>query len=287
MRRAPVLIDQEGGRVQRLKPPTWPAYAPQAAIGALAALDDEAGRRAAWLQGRLIAADLHALGIDIDCAPVLDVAGEGVTEAIGNRAFGSDPAIVATLGRGVAEGLMAGGVLPVIKHIPGHGRAPGRHPPPAHRRRRAARPARSGGFRAFPGARRPAAGHDRPYHLFGNRPGQRRHGLAARDPRYIRGRIGFDGLLMSDDVSMHALSGDYADRAAAVYAAGCDIVLHCNGRTEEMRKIGGAAPALGGQSRERAARALQKRHRPDPFDAAAAREEYRALLARVGWPAAS
>jgi beta-N-acetylhexosaminidase len=101
----------------------------------------------------------------------------------------------------------------------------------------------------------------------------------------IRGRIGFDGLLMSDDVSMNALSGDYSSRAASIYAAGCDLVLHCSGRTEEMREIGGAAPALGGKSRERATRALQARHDPEPLDEDAAREEYRALVARTGWAA--
>ena len=120
---APVLIDQEGGRVQRLQPPEWPSYPPGRTIGLVAEADTAAGTRAAWLQGRLIAADLAELGITIDCLPVLDVIVPGVSDAIGNRSFGGDPALVATLGRAAAEGVLDGGLLPVMKHIPGHGRA--------------------------------------------------------------------------------------------------------------------------------------------------------------------
>jgi beta-N-acetylhexosaminidase len=284
---APVLIDQEGGRVQRMKPPTWRAYAPQGVIGVLAVHDPALAARAAWLHGRLIASDLQPLGIDVDCAPVLDVASEGLTEAIGDRAFSRDPAVVTMLGRAVAEGLGAGGVLPVMKHIPGHGRA---HTDTHLQRTVVDAPLADLEARDFA-----------PFSALADLPmAMTAHVVyAAIDPErgatvspdvirdIVRGRIGFDGLLMSDDVSMHALSGDYAGRAAAIYAAGCDIVLHCNGRTEEMREIGGAAPALGGQSRERAARALQQRRNPAPFDTAAALDEYRALLARVGWPATS
>ncbi|MEJ0012622.1 MAG: beta-N-acetylhexosaminidase [Bauldia sp.] len=282
---APVLIDQEGGRVQRLKPPNWPKYPPVRTIGTLSREDREAGERAAWLHGRLIASDLRALGIDIDCAPVLDLSMPDASDVIGDRAFGTDPYVVADLGRSMAEGLLAGGVLPVMKHIPGHGRAT------------------SDSHMSLPSIDVDIATLDAsdfvPFaeladlpiamtaHLVVNAVDRDRPATTSdtviRD--IIRGRIGFDGLLMSDDVSMNALSGDYSSRAASIYAAGCDLVLHCSGRTEEMREIGGAAPALGGKSRERATRALQARHDPHPLDEAAAREEYRALVARVGWAA--
>jgi beta-N-acetylhexosaminidase len=284
---APVMIDQEGGRVQRLKPPHWPKYAPARMLGDIAAADAEAGKRAAWLHGRLMAADLHALGIDVDCAPVLDVIVPGVTEAIGDRAFGTDPYLVATLGRSLAEGLRAGGVVPVVKHIPGHGRALS----DSHMNL----PVVDADLATL------AASDFVPFAELADLPiAMTAHVIvnavdsvhaatisAAVIRDIIRKRIGFDGLLVSDDVSMHALSGDYSARAASIYAAGCDLVLHCNGRTEEMREIGGAAPALGGKSRERALRALQLRQEPGPVDQMAARAEYLARLARVGWSAVS
>jgi beta-N-acetylhexosaminidase len=250
-------------------------------LGDMALGESEAGRRAAWLHGRLIAADLRALGIDIDCAPVLDVITPSVTEAIGDRSFGTDPHLVATLGRSLADGLLAGGVVPVVKHIPGHGRA------------------LSDSHMALPviDADLPtlAASDFVPFAELADLPiamtahvvvnaVDRVHAAtisAAVIRDIIRQRIKFDGLLVSDDVSMHALSGDYSARAASIYAAGCDLVLHCNGRTEEMREIGGAAPALGGKSRERATRALRARTEPAPFDRQAGREEYDAIIARA------
>jgi beta-N-acetylhexosaminidase len=281
---APVFIDQEGGRVQRLQPPHWPAYPAARSLGELAEMDIKAGQRAAWLHGRLIAADLVNLGIDVDCIPVLDVIVPSVTEAIGNRSFGPDPQLVATLGRSMADGTVAGGVLPVVKHMPGHGRA------------------LSDSHKSLPvidaDLATLAASDFVPFAALSDLPiamtahvvlnaVDRDHPATAsatviRD--IIRKRIGFDGLLVSDDVSMNALSGDYSARAASIYAAGCDLVLHCNGRTEEMREIGGAAPALGGKTRERALRALKARQTPTPLNIEAAREEYTALLARVGWP---
>jgi len=284
---APVFIDQEGGRVQRLQPPAWPAYAAAQVLGWVAVRDPEAGKRVAWLHGRLIAADLRAVGIDVNCAPVLDVIVPGSSAVIGDRSFGTDPYVVATLGRSLADGLLAGGVLPVMKHIPGHGRA------------------LSDSHLSLPVVEADlttlAASDFVPFAELADLPMamtahvivnavDRDHAASVSEAvirDIIRQRIGFDGLLMSDDVSMHALSGDYSARAASIYAAGCDLVLHCNGRTEEMREIGGVAPALGGKSRERALRALSARREPAPLDEKAAREEYRSLLARVGWPAAS
>jgi beta-N-acetylhexosaminidase len=280
---APVLVDQEGGRVQRLRPPHWRAYPPVRLIGMLSRLDREAGERAAWLHGRLLARDLVTAGIDVDCAPVLDLLVENASTVIGDRAFAADPYVVAALGRSMADGLLAGGVLPVLKHMPGHGRAT------------------SDSHLELPVIDTELARLDAtdfvPFAELADLPAAMTAHVVvnAVDPDHpattstrvirdiIRGRIGFDGLLMSDDVSMNALSGDYASRAASIYAAGCDLVLHCSGRTEEMRKIGGAAPALGGKSRERATRALSYRRNPTPLDEEAAREEYATLVARTGW----
>jgi beta-N-acetylhexosaminidase len=279
---APVLIDQEGGRVRRLKPPHWPAYPAAAVIGALHAADPAAGTHAAWLHGRLIAADLAALGIDVDCLPVLDVAVPGTSEAIGDRSFGSDPMRVAALGGALAEGLMDGGVLPVMKHVPGHGRATtdSHHSLPVVGDDLEVLAASDfAPFRAL--AHLPMA---MTAHIVFSAidPGRPATASPAVIRDIIRGRIGFDGLLLSDDVSMNALSGDYGERARAIYDAGCDIVLHCNGRAEEMLAVADAAPELAGFSGKRAARALRAKREPGPFDRAAARDEYRALLAPFG-----
>ncbi len=279
---APVLIDQEGGRVRRLKPPHWPAYPAAAVIAALHAAEPPAGLHAAWLHGRLIAADLADLGIDADCAPVLDVSVPGTSDAIGDRSFGGDPARVAALGRALAEGLMDGGVLPVMKHLPGQGRATSDSHVGLPVVSEGVETLETSDFAPF------AALSDLPMAMTAHivysaiDPGRPAtvSPVVIRD--MIRGRIGFDGLLLSDDVSMHALSGDYGERAAAIYAAGCDIVLHCNGRAQEMLAVADAAPVLAGISGERAARALRARRQPVPFDRAAAREDYRALLAPFG-----
>ena len=279
---APVLIDQEGGRVRRLKPPHWPAYPAAATIGALHAADPAAGLRAAWLHGRLIAADLADLGIDVDCLPVLDVAVAETSEAIGDRSFGSDPVRVAALGGAVAEGLMAGGVLPVMKHLPGHGRATTDSDfglPVVGDDLATLAASDFAPFMAL--ARLPMA---MTAHIVFTAVDPDRPATASRAVirDIIRGRIGFDGLLISDDVSMNALSGDYGERARAIHAAGCDIVLHCNGRAEEMLAVADAAPELAGFSGERAARALRAKRQPESFDRAAARDDYRALLAPFG-----
>jgi beta-N-acetylhexosaminidase len=284
---APVLIDQEGGRVQRLRPPIWPAYPPCGVIGTIAGLDRTAGLKAAWLQGRLIAGDLADLGITIDCAPVLDVLAAGASEAIGDRSFGSDAATVGRLGRAYADGLMAGGVLPVIKHVPGQGRATG----DTHK----VLPVVSADldtlaasdflpFIALADLPMAMTGHVVFAAIDSTRPATTSPAVI-RD--IIRNRISFDGLLMSDDVSMDALSGDYAARAAAIRDAGCDIVLHCNGRIEEMRAVAAMAPPLAGKSGERAARALHARGAPTAFDRQAGQAELFALAERAGWPAAA
>ena len=277
-RHAPVLVDQEGGRVQRLGLPHWPIYPPGAAYGAVFDRDPDAGLRAARLGGRLIANDLAQLGIDVDCAPVADVPAVGADPVIGNRAYGSDPAKVAALAGAFAAGLMEGGVLPVLKHLPGHGRATA----DSHQRLpvvTADRATLDGtDFAAF----RPLC--DLPL-------GMTAHVVfTAVDPvapattsanivkHVIRDSIGFTGLLMSDDISMGALSGSLSERTRAAIAAGCDVVLHCNGVLSEMVDVAAEAPALAGAAARRAGAALAARKPPAPLDAAASRAELAKLL---------
>jgi len=252
----PVFIDQEGGRVQRLRPPVAPNYPSGSALGALHRSDSQAGLRAAWLMARLHAFDLLRLGVNVDCLPVLDVPIEGASDVIGSRAYGKDPESVAAVGRAMAEGLMAGGVLPVMKHMPGHGRA---FSDSHHELPRVDAP--------FEALRR----HDfAPFKMLADLPmAMTAHVVyEAIDPsapattsakvvrEIVRGEIGFDGLLISDDTSMKALSGDFPDKAAAILAAGVDIVLHCNGVMDEMRGIVSRTVPLEGRSLERAQSAL-------------------------------
>jgi len=278
---APVLIDQEGGRVARLGPPNWPVYPPGAAFGALYDLDKTLGQQAARLGARLIAADLIDLGITVDCLPLADVPVGGADAVIGNRAYGTEPAKVAAIARAVTEGLEQGGVLPVLKHIPGHGRAmadshfglPTVDTPEEELQRT--------DFAAF----QPLA--DLPMAMTAHvvfsalDPAQPATTSATIIRQVIRGTIGFQGLLMSDDVSMNALAGSIAERTRAIVNAGCDMVLHCNGKLEEMRDVAGETPELAGEALERARRALASRRAPRPFDRQAARAELEALMNRV------
>ena len=271
---APVFIDQEGGRVQRLRPPIAPNYPPAGEIGALYKKDREAGLRAAWLLSRLHAFDLRRFGIDADCLPVLDVPIEGASDVIGNRAYGKDPETVTALGKAAADGLLAGGVLPVMKHIPGHGRA------------------FSDTHFELPTVDAPLdelRAHDfAPFKALANLPAAMTAHVvfAAIDPanpattsekvvrEIVRGEIGFDGLLISDDTSMKALSGDFPSKAASILAAGCDLVLHCNGVMEEMVGIASRTTPLQGKSLERAKRALTCIEKCDTADEAAMRAEF-------------
>jgi beta-N-acetylhexosaminidase len=279
---APVLIDQEGGRVQRLGPPNWPVYPPGAVFAALYDIDPILGLTAARLSARLIAADLADIGITVDCLPLADVPVDGADAVIGNRAYGTEPAKVAAIARAVTEGLEQGGVLPVLKHIPGHGRATA----DTHFRLPVVDTARieleRTDFAAFqPLAELPMA---MTAHVV----------FSALDPAHpattsatiieqvIRGVIGFQGLLMSDDVSMNALAGSIPERTRAIFAAGCDIVLHCNGKLEEMQEVARETPELSGKALARAGRALAARRAPLPLDRQAARAELEALIARTG-----
>src|SRR5438874_925993 len=279
---APVLIDQEGGRVQRLGPPHWPSYPPGAVFGSLYDRDPALGLQAARLSSRLIAADLAELGITVDCLPLADVPVAGADNVIGNRAYGTEPAKVAAIARAVTDGLEQGGVLPVLKHIPGHGRATAdshfRLPTVDTPRKELERT----DFAAFiPLADLPMA---MTAHVV----------FSALDPAHpattsatiirqvIRGVIGFQGLLMSDDVSMNALAGTIAERTRAIVNAGCDMVLHCNGKLDEMCDVARETPELAGDALVRARRALASRKQPEPLDRQAARSELDALINRVG-----
>jgi beta-N-acetylhexosaminidase len=279
---APVLIDQEGGRVQRLGPPHWPSYPPGAAFGRLYEIDPIMGLTAARLSARLIAADLGDLGISVDCLPLADVPVPGADAVIGDRAYGSDPGKVAAIARAVTEGLEQGGILPVLKHIPGHGRATAdthfKLPEVATSKTELERT----DFAAF----RPLS--DLPMAMTAHVV------FSALDPAHpattsatiieqvIRGVIGFQGLLMSDDVSMNALAGSIAERSRAIFAAGCDVVLHCNGKLDEMREVAAETPELSGKPLERAKRALASRSAPQPLDRVKARAELKALIERAG-----
>jgi beta-N-acetylhexosaminidase len=277
---APVLIDQEGGRVVRMGPPEWRRPPAARRIGELAERDREAGLEAAWLNARLIADDLHEVGIDVDLAPVLDLPAEGGHDVIGDRAFAADPGLAGELGRRAIEGFLAGGVLPAIKHLPGHGRAradshlelPVVDAPEEALAGRDFRP-----FAACCGAAPLAVTAHVVY------PALDPDAPATLSPRVIegviRGRIGFEGALLTDDLSMGALSGPVGERARRALAAGCDLALHCNGQYAEMAEVLEATPPLAGAPARRVSEALARRHRPAPFDRAAAEARLDHLLA--------
>ncbi|WP_439925629.1 beta-N-acetylhexosaminidase [Nitrobacter sp. JJSN] len=274
---APVLIDQEGGRVQRLGPPHWPVYPPGAVFGALYDRDRAAGLKAARMSAQLIAADLADLGITVDCLPLADVPVPGADAVIGDRAYGTDPGKVAAIARAVTEGLEQGGVLPVLKHIPGHGRATAdtHHGlPVVDSSRNDLEATDFAAFRMLADLPMAMTAHVVFSAIDATQPATT---SATIIQQVIRGVIGFQGLLMSDDVSMNALAGSIAERTRAIVSAGCDMVLHCNGKLEEMRQVADEAPELSGQALDRAQQALSSRKPPQPFDREAARAELDAL----------
>lgn len=272
-----VLIDQEGGRVQRLRPPLGRALPPAAAYAARYAEDPEAACREAWSAARIIADDLKTLGIDTDCAPVLDLPVPGAHDIIGDRAYGRSVDQVVALGRAVAEGFMAGGVLPVIKHIPGHGRATADSHlslPVVNAERAELEATDFAPFRAL--ATMPAAmtAHVVFAAIDAERPASTSP-YVTRD--IIRGHIGFDGLLMSDDLGMKALSGPMRERAAAVIMAGSDVALHCSGDLAEMEAVAAGVPTLACDAMRRFKAAVAITRSVDAFD----REMALAALDRV------
>lgn len=275
---APVLIDQEGGRVQRIRPPLVEKYPSAAALGALYRQDREMGLRAAWLMSRLHAFDLLKLGINVDCLPVLDVPVEGASNVIGDRAYGFDPVTVSDMGKAAADGLTAGGVLPVMKHIPGHGRgmADSHHDLPVVTASRAELEAHDFlPFRALKDELMAMSAHIVFTAIDPDQP-------ATTSPRVIeeiiRGYIGFDGLLMSDDTSMNALKGTIGERARRIAGGGCDIILHCNGVMEEMKAVVAEARPLQAEALRRA-RQVEAAFGPgDGSDETALRQEFWGLL---------
>ena len=267
---APVLIDQEGGRVARLQPPHWRAAPPAGVFAALYKTDPKRALEAARLNARLIAAELDALGIGIDCAPVLDLPQAGADPIIGDRAAGTDVVQASALGRAVCEGFLAGNVLPILKHIPGHGRAlvdSHKKLPVVDAPRRDLEELDFAPFKALA---------DMPWAMTAHvvysaiDPALPATLSAAVIETVIRGHIGFDGVLVSDDIGMQALSGDMAARAAGAQAAGCDVVLHCSGNMDEMKATAGALRPLTAAAAERLRRAEAMRCGAQPFDRAAA-----------------
>ncbi len=278
-----VLIDQEGGRVARLRPPHWREYPSGATYGSLWPIDPDLAGEAAYLGARLIADDLFQLGINVDCLPVIDVPVPGADNIIGDRAYGTSPFVVMALGRAAADGLLAGGVLPIIKHIPGHGRA------------------MADSHLALPvveASRATLGGHDfPPFRALGDLPlamtahviftaydGAQPATTSATVIRdVIRGEMGFDGVLMCDDLSMKALSGSFESRRDSVLAHGCDLVLHCNAEMAEMEAIAQGCPPISAEASKRLerARSLLDGTRP-PFDRGQAEARLAALLAIGG-----
>lgn len=278
---APVLIDQEGGRVQRLQPPLWPAYPAGAVFGRLFRKDSAKGLRAASLAARLIAADLDELGIDVDCLPLADVPVPGADNVIGDRAYGTSVEPVVAIARAVADGLGEGGVLPVLKHIPGHGRAPvdSHHLLPVVDTARAELERTDfAAFRKLADLPMAMTAHVIFSTLDSARPATTSATMIAE---VIRRYIGFDGLLMSDDVSMKALRGSLAERSRAAIDAGCDVVLYCQGLFAEMREVAGSVPPLSAAALRRATAAVASRRTPSAFDRGAARNELERLVAMV------
>lgn len=271
---APILIDQEGGRVQRIGPPHWRQWLPpldQMALGGRDAL------RAMWLRARIIADELHALGIDVNCSPTCDIADDDTHAFLRNRCYGSDAATVTAAARAVADGLLAGGVLPVAKHTPGHGRAfvdSHRDLPVVGADTAALQSQDFAPFRALADLPMAMTAHIVYSALDARAPAT----TSAKVVGLIRDAIGFEGLLMTDDISMQALAGDLAARSRASIAAGCDVVLHCNGEMDEMQAVVGACGALTGAAADRAQAALAARRAPVAFDVAAAEAELAELL---------
>ncbi|MDQ2088432.1 beta-N-acetylhexosaminidase [Marimonas arenosa] len=276
-RDAPITIDQEGGRVQRLRGPRWRDWLPP--LEHVEAAGDRA-ERAMYLRYRLIAQELRACGIDSNCAPLVDVARSDTHPFLRNRCYGDTPRHVARIGRAVAQAHLDGGVLPVVKHIPGHGRAVAdSHHDLPH----------------VDSAKDELDVVDFfPFHALNDFPlGMTAHvvfeaiddapaTLSPRMMQLIREEIGFNGLIMTDDISMKALKGDLGELSRQALAAGCDVILHCNGTLEERRQVAEAAGRLGPAAQARAERAVAARHEPDEIDIAALDAELEALLEGVG-----
>jgi beta-N-acetylhexosaminidase len=257
-----ILIDQEGGQVCRLAPPSWPAFPPAAHFGALYNMAPMTAIAAAKENARALGAMLFALGININCAPVLDVAVDGTCTAIGDRSFGTDPNMVAALGRATLDGLHEGGVAGVIKHIPGHGRATADShlELPSVTADEVDLAQDIAPFKALASSPAAMIAHIVYTHWDAGMPASQ---SAIVIQSIIRDTIGFDGLLFSDDITMQALSGSAGDRAQTCLSAGVDIVLHCNGAIGEMRAVADAVPPITIDARTRLQSALSTAKLPE------------------------
>lgn len=277
----PILIDQEGGRVARLKPPHWRAYPEGRAYGKMFEADNDTGLEFAWLGARLIAQELIDVGVNVNCLPILDLPVEGAHDVIGNRAYGRDEDVVVPIGRAIANGLLAGGVLPIIKHIPGHGRA---------------------GVDSHLELPRVATPHDelsatdfKPFaalkdvvmamtaHVIYEAIDDAAPATTSAKviKKVLRSEIGYQGLIMTDDLSMKALGGSYASRVQASLAAGCDMILHCNGDMAQMTEIAGELSFLSGASLKRATAAEKALRTPEGIDLAASLERFEELRGKL------
>ena len=275
---APILIDQEGGRVQRLRGDHWRSRPAPASFGALNRQDPATAREMAYTNARLMAKDMLDIGVNVDCTPVIDVPVDGAHDIIGDRAFGRDPWLVASLGQAVIDGMLDGGVLPVIKHIPGHGRA------------------RADSHMELPVVDTPRDELERtdfaPFRALAQSPfAMTAHVVySAIDPNnpattskrvideIVRGFMGYDGCLLTDDLTMRAMKGTLTERVKASLAAGCDIILHCMRNMDEMREIAAATPVLSGKALDRAERALRALKPAKPFAVAEAQTRLDAAL---------
>jgi beta-N-acetylhexosaminidase len=265
----PILIDQEGGRVQRMGPPEWPAFPPGAAFGKLYETAPMSAIEAARANAEALALMLAEVGINVDCLPLLDVRQPETHPAIGDRAYGSDPMWVAALGRATIDGLRAGGVVGVVKHMPGQGRAvvDSHHDLPVVSADAATLEVDLAPFRSLNDAPMGMTGHI----IFEAWDKERPSTLSSTIINdVIRGHIGFDGLLMSDDLDMNALEGDVSDRAAGCVAAGCDLALNCWGRMDEMIRIADKLPTITVRAAERLAAAMATISPPKSVDKIAA-----------------
>lgn len=281
---APILIDQEGGRVQRFRPPHWAKYPAAGKLAEIYHKNPLDGLRATWLMSRLLAFDLLKVGVTINCLPVLDVLIPSAHDAIGDRSYGQDPDMVTKLGRAACDGLLAGGVMPVIKHMPGQGRSKqdSHLELPVVTATLAELEATDFvPFKALSDISMAMTAHIVYQDLDAKKPATTSSMLISE---IIRKKIGFDGLLMSDDVSMNALSGDCGQRSKSVFDAGCDIVLHCNGKMDEMQLVAANSPELSGKALERATKAMIGVGQCDESDEQALRAEFAELTAAVCAP---
>lgn len=278
--KVPILIDQEGGRVQRMTEPEWRKYPPMGLFGEMASKDPTLAASALRLNCRLLADDLRRVGINVNCLPLLDVATNTTSLAIGDRAFSADPSLVSALGRIVCDALQASGVLPVVKHMPGHGRATvDSHYdlPIVDASVEELEVTDFAPFRVLKDAPFGMTAHIKYTEIDAAKPATLSRIVIGR---VIRMKIGFGGVLISDDLSMKALSGSLDELAAETLAAGCDLALHCNGKIEEMQAIAAAIPDIAPQLETRIANLIRKVEQADVADRADLRRRYDDLMSK-------